>query len=222
MTQITPEILLKAYAAGVFPMAEDAGDDTLFWIDPETRGVLPLDAFHIPKRLKRTVRSGKFEIRIDQSFNEVIEACAASVSNRQTTWINERIRKLYADLFDMNHCHTVEAWADGQLVGGLYGVRLGGVFFGESMFSRVNDASKVALVHLAARLIAGGFSLLDTQFTTDHLDQFGVVEIARDEYRVMLQQALNVQGADFHLFDGDGGGGDADGARVLQLVSQTS
>ena len=217
MIKITPEVLLKAYAAGVFPMAESAEDDALYWIDPETRGVLPLDAFHVPKRLKRTVRAGKFEIKIDHSFDKVIAACAASDTDRQTTWINTRIRKLYAALFKMNRCHTVETWENGKLVGGLYGVRLGGVFFGESMFSRTRDASKVALVHLAARLIAGGFSLLDTQFTTEHLGQFGVVEIARDDYHEMLEQALSVQQADFHHFEGDG-----DGARVLQLVSQTS
>jgi len=217
MIKITPEVLLKAYAAGVFPMAESAEDEALYWIDPETRGVLPLDAFHVPKRLKRTVRAGKFEIKIDHSFDKVIAACAASDTDRQTTWINKRIRKLYAALFKMNRCHTVETWEDGKLVGGLYGVRLGGVFFGESMFSRTRDASKVALVHLAARLIAGGFSLLDTQFTTEHLGQFGVVEVARDDYHEMLEQALSVQKADFHQFEGDG-----DGAKVLQLVSQTS
>lgn len=217
MTKITPEVLLKAYAAGVFPMAESAADNALYWIDPETRGVLPLDAFHVPKRLKRTVRAGRFDIKIDHSFDEVIKACAADANDRHTTWINERIRKLYADLFKMNRCHTVEAWEDGKLVGGLYGVRLGGVFFGESMFSRTRDASKVALVHLAARLIYGGFSLLDTQFTTDHLGQFGVLEIGRDDYHNMLEHALSVQQADFHHFDGDG-----DGSRVLQLVSQTS
>ncbi len=216
MTAITPEVLLKAYAAGVFPMAETADDDALYWIDPETRGVLPFDNFHVPKRLKRTVRSGKFSIRIDHAFDAVIAACAKASSERQTTWINERICRLYSTLHELGHCHTVEAWLDGELAGGLYGVRLGAAFFGESMFSRDRDASKVALVHLAARLKAGGFTLFDTQFITDHLVQFGAVEISREEYHRRLKSALGAQ-ADFYRFRLDG-----DGETVLHSVSQRS
>lgn len=216
MTTITPEVLLKAYAAGVFPMAENAEDDALYWIDPESRGILPLEQFHVPRRLKRTIRAGRFEIRVDTAFDDVIEACAGLLPDRETTWINKRIRRLYGALFKMGRCHTVEAWLDGQLAGGLYGVRLGGVFFGESMFSRERDASKVALVHLAARLIYGGFTLLDAQFTTEHLERFGAVEIPREDYHNRLEQGLSAQ-ADFYRFRGD-----LDGAGVLQLVSQTS
>ncbi len=216
MTAITPQILLKAYAAGIFPMAESADDDALYWIDPDDRGVLPLDAIHIPRRLRRTIRAGKFEIRIDTQFDEVIEACARGEAARESTWINPRIRALYSQLFSLGFCHTVEAWHGGHLAGGLYGVRLGGAFFGESMFTRERDASKVALVHLAARLIHGGFELLDTQFVTEHLAQFGTTEVSRERYHAQLERALNIQ-ADFHSFVDDG-----DGETVLQLVSQTS
>ena len=167
--EITPEVLLKAYACGIFPMAESADDPGLYWVEPEQRGVIPLDAFHVPRRLARTVRADRFEIRIDHDFDAVIDACAAAAPGRGNTWINRRIRRLYGELFRRGHCHTIEAWRDGRLVGGLYGVRLKRAFFGESMFHRERDASKVCLVHLAARLKAGGFRLLDAQFTTDHL-----------------------------------------------------
>lgn len=216
MTTITPQILLKAYAAGIFPMAESADDESLYWIDPDSRGVLPLDAFHMPRRLRRTVRSGRFTIRIDQDFDQVIAACARAAPGRHSTWINDRIRSLYAQLFRMGFCHTVEAWIDDRLVGGLYGVRIGAAFFGESMFSLERDASKVALVHLVARLIHGGFDLLDTQFVTEHLARFGTIEISREAYHQILERALQ-HDADFHSFSGDG-----DAAAVLQLVSQTS
>jgi leucyl/phenylalanyl-tRNA--protein transferase len=211
---ITPQILLKAYAAGIFPMAESVEDDALYWIDPEQRGVLPLDAIHVPKRLRRTIRSARFEIRIDTSFQAVIDACGQATPDRPSTWINGRIRSLYGQLFALGFCHTVEAWRDGRLVGGLYGVRLGAAFFGESMFSFERDASKVALIHLAARLIHGGFTLLDTQFVTEHLLQFGTAEIERDAYHAQLEAALQGTG-DFHSFVDDAG-------TVLQLVSQTS
>ena len=189
--EITPQVLLKAYACGIFPMAESADDPGLYWIEPERRGIIPLDRFHIPHRLARTVRSDRFEVRLDHDFGAVIDACAAPVAGRRKTWINGRIRRLYGDLHAIGHGHSVEAWRDGRLVGGLYGVRLGKAFFGESMFSRESDASKVALVHLVARLVAGGFTLLDTQFVTDHLARFGAIEIGRRDYQRMLDGALD-------------------------------
>ena len=190
LLEITPTVLLKAYGCGIFPMAESAEDPGLYWIEPERRGVVPLEAFHVPRRLRRTVRQDRFRIRIDSAFEAVVEGCAQAGPKRRRTWINGRIRQLYADLFRMGHCHTVEAWLDGALVGGLYGVRLKGAFFGESMFSCERDASKVALVHLAARLRAGGFRLLDAQFITGHLTQFGAVEISRRAYQAELEGAL--------------------------------
>ncbi|MGI9415574.1 MAG: leucyl/phenylalanyl-tRNA--protein transferase [Hyphomicrobiales bacterium] len=216
MTPITPQILLKAYAAGIFPMAESADDDALYWIDPDKRGILPLDAFHLPRRLRRTVRAAPFDIKVDNAFSTVIEACAGSAPGRESTWINPRIRSLYEQLHRMGFCHTVEAWQDDELAGGLYGVKIGAAFFGESMFSRTRDASKVALVHLVARLIAGGFELLDTQFVTEHLSRFGTVEVSREDYHARLEHALQ-KDADFYSFDGDG-----DPEAVLQLVSQMS
>lgn len=188
--EITPQVLLKAYACGIFPMAEAADDPSLFWIEPDQRGVLPLDTFHIPRRLARTVRQDVFEVRVDHDFDAVIEACAEPAPGRRKTWISRRIRRLYRDLFDIGHCHTVECWEGGRLVGGLYGVRLGLAFCGESMFARERDASKVALVHLVARLIAGGFTLLDTQFITEHLSRFGAVEIGRRDYQARLDAAM--------------------------------
>jgi leucyl/phenylalanyl-tRNA--protein transferase len=188
--EITPEILLRAYAAGIFPMAQDADDPGLFWVEPERRGLFPLDGIHIPRRLARTVRQDLFEIRIDQDFDGVLDGCAAPAEGRDRTWISGRIRQLYGDLFDRGHCHTVEAWQDGRLVGGLYGVRLGAAFFGESMFHRARDASKVAFVHLAARLRRGGFRLLDAQFLTDHLATLGAIELPRDVYAPLLREAV--------------------------------
>jgi leucyl/phenylalanyl-tRNA--protein transferase len=188
--EITPEILLRAYAAGIFPMAEDAEDPSLFWVEPRARGVIPLDGVHVPRRLARTVRQDVFEIRVDTDFEGVIAGCAAPGDDRERTWINARIRRLYGELFDLGHCHTVEAWRDGRLVGGLYGVSLGATFFGESMFHRERDASKVAFVHLAARLRAGGFLLLDAQFKTDHLATLGAIEIPRRDYKKRLESAV--------------------------------
>ena len=216
MTPITPQILLKAYAAGIFPMAENVEDDALYWIDPDKRGILPLDGFHLPRRLRRTVRAAPFEIRIDTAFGDVIEACAGEAPGRESTWINPRIRSLYEQLFRMGFCHSVEAWDGEDLVGGLYGVKIGAAFFGESMFARARDASKIALVHLVARLIAGRFELLDTQFVTDHLSRFGTIEVSRDDYHARLERALQNDG-DFYSFAGDG-----DAGAVLQLVSQMS
>lgn len=191
---ITPEILLKAYAAGIFPMAEDADDPSLFWVEPRERGIIPLDGFHVPKRLARTIRSPEFTVHVDRDFDAVIAGCAAPGADREKTWINRRIRDLYGQLFDRGFCHTVEVYRDGNLVGGLYGVRLRGAFFGESMFHRERDASKIALVHLVARLKRGGFTLLDTQFVTSHLSQFGAIEVPRREYKLMLRDALDHEG----------------------------
>jgi leucyl/phenylalanyl-tRNA--protein transferase len=194
--EITPQVLLKAYTCGIFPMAESADDPALYWIEPQHRGILPLDGVHVPRRLARTLRTTELAVRIDSDIEGVIEGCAASRPGRRSTWINERIRSLYRDLFDLGHCHTVEVWNGNRLVGGLYGVALNGAFFGESMFSYARDASKIALVHLAARLAYGGFKLLDTQFVTDHLRQFGTVELNREEFHRLLETALEVE-ADF-------------------------
>ena len=192
--EITPEVLLKAYACGIFPMAEAADDPALYWIEPERRGILPLTHMHIPSRLQRTIRQGTFEVRVDSEFDAVIAGCAAARPDRQTTWINDKIRSLCKSLFAMGFCHTVETWCDGHMVGGLYGVALGGAFFGESMFSTERDASKVALTYLAARLIHGGFRLLDCQFVTEHLRQFGTIEINRAEFHAELEAALATTG----------------------------
>ncbi len=194
--EITPDILLRAYAYGVFPMADRAEDPDLFWVEPELRGVIPLDGFHIGKRLARTVRSDRFEIRIDSDFEAVISGCATPKAGRENTWINPQIRSLYHQLFDQGFVHTVESWQEGRLVGGLYGVSLGAAFFGESMFSFATDASKVALVHLVARLRAGGYRLLDTQFQTEHLAKFGTIEVPKRSYKVMLGRAIACE-ADF-------------------------
>ena len=211
--EITPQVLLKAYACGLFPMAESAEDSTLFWLEPERRGILPLDNFHVPRRLKRTIRSDLFEIRISSDFNGIIDGCAAPAADRPKTWINREIRRLYSELFHMGYCHTVEAWQGGELVGGLYGVALNGAFFGESMFSRATDASKVCLAHLVARLIVGGFSLLDTQFVTEHLSQFGTIEVSQAEYNQLLSEALQREG-DFLAFPSN-----ATGADVLNVLA---
>ncbi|EJZ21350.1 leucyl/phenylalanyl-tRNA--protein transferase [Rhizobium sp. Pop5] len=187
---ITPEILLRAYSIGLFPMAESADDPEIFWVEPELRGVLPLDDFHISKSLAKTVRRKPFEIRFDHAFDAVIAACAEETSGRPSTWINTTIRSLYSTLFDMGHAHTVEAWDGDELVGGLYGVSLGSAFFGESMFSRRTDASKICLVHLVGRLRKSGFTLLDTQFTTEHLKTFGAIDVPKADYAVMLAAAM--------------------------------
>lgn len=188
-TRLTPELLLRAYAQGVFPMAERRDDPLLFWVSPESRGIIPLDKFHVPHRLARTIRSDHFEVTVDTAFADVIRACAEPVPGRDESWINTEIAEVYTALHRKGHAHSVECRRDGELVGGLYGVRLGAAFFGESMFSRERDASKVALVHLVARMIAGRFALLDTQFLTAHLARFGAFEIPRDEYLKRLEDA---------------------------------
>ena len=216
IVEITPDVLLKAYACGIFPMAESADDPGLYWIEPERRGIIPLDAFHVSSRLARTVRADRFEVRVDSDFEAVIDGCAEPQEGREKTWINDPIRRLYGELFARGRCHTVEAWQDGKLVGGLYGVRLGGAFFGESMFHRERDASKVALVHLVGRLIAGGFRLLDTQFVTGHLKTFGALEVSRRHYHKLLENALEVEG-DFYCWPRA-----VTGAVALQPISHTS
>jgi leucyl/phenylalanyl-tRNA--protein transferase len=215
MSLITPQILLRAYAAGIFPMAESAEDNALYWIEPEERGVIPLDGLHVSHSLRKRVRQRRFEVGIDRDFSAVIDACAARTAGRKTTWINSRIRALYTQLHRMGCCHSVECRRNGRLVGGLYGVRIGAAFFGESMFSRETDASKVALVHLVARLRAGGFKLLDAQFVNPHLTRLGAIAVAKADYHRLLEPALEAD-ADFHKFSGDD-----DPDLVLQLADQS-
>jgi leucyl/phenylalanyl-tRNA---protein transferase len=188
--EITPEVLLKAYACGIFPMAESADDPALYWIEPDERGVIPLGNFHVPARLARTVRTTPFTVLIDHDFDAVIDGCAEPKRDRARTWINERIRRIYRALYEAGHCHSVEVYDDDNLVGGLYGVSLGRAFFGESMFHRARDASKIALVHLVARLKSGGYKLLDTQFVTDHLRMFGAFEVPKQRYHRLLEEAI--------------------------------
>jgi len=188
--RIPADLLLKAYASGVFPMAESASDPEVFWVRPETRGVIPLGDFHVPKSLAKVIRRGAFEVRIDSDFMGVIDGCAEAREERRNTWINGPIREAYVQLHERGHCHSVEAWHDGHLAGGLYGVSLGRAFFGESMFSRERDASKVCLVRLVERLRERRFTLLDTQFTTEHLRRFGAVDVPRRKYEQLLEKAL--------------------------------
>jgi leucyl/phenylalanyl-tRNA--protein transferase len=215
MNDFGPRELLDCYASGIFPMADAREDQRVFLIDPQERGVIPLAGFHVPRRLARTVRQDAFEVRVDSAFPAVVALCAEARPDRRETWINRPIEQLYGELHALGHAHSVECWRDGALVGGLYGVSLRGAFFGESMFSRATDASKVALVHLVARLIAGGFVLLDAQFLTDHLGQFGAQEVPRREYHKRLARALRVDAA-FHRL------ATAGGAAALQLITQAS
>jgi leucyl/phenylalanyl-tRNA--protein transferase len=201
MLPLTPDLLLSAYASGLFPMANDRHDPTIHWIEPRRRGILPLDGFHEPKSLRKQIRRRRFQVRVDQAFERVILACAERCPERPRTWLNDDLIELYCTLHRQGYAHSVESWADGRLVGGLYGVSLGAAFFGESMFSRARDASKVALVALVERLRAGGYLLLDTQFITDHLRRFGAVEIARDSYHRQLRRALETPA----VFYSDGG-----------------
>jgi leucyl/phenylalanyl-tRNA---protein transferase len=202
VSTITPQILLKAYAAGVFPMAENANDSALYWVEPDERGIIPLDSFHVSRSLRKRLRHQPFDIRIDTAFNDVITRCAEQHHTRKETWINRRIISLYSQLHKINCAHSIEAWLDDELVGGLYGVKIGAAFFGESMFSRATDASKVALVHLVARLNFGGFKLLDAQFVNHHLVQFGIKGIPKTAYHEMLEPALD-KDADFLAFRQD-------------------
>ncbi|MBO6919435.1 MAG: leucyl/phenylalanyl-tRNA--protein transferase [Rhizobiaceae bacterium] len=195
---LTPQILLKAYSCGLFPMSESADDPELFWVDPEVRGIIPLDQFHTPRSLKKVINRGVFDIRVNTAFGQVMRECAKATDDRPSTWINDTILKLYEELHETGHAHSVEAWQDGKLVGGLYGVSLGSAFFGESMFSRATDASKVCLAFLVKHMIKKSFTLLDTQFTTDHLMRFGAIDIPRDEYAIHLSKAMEVMSIPFY------------------------
>jgi leucyl/phenylalanyl-tRNA--protein transferase len=197
--ELTPELIIRAYAAGIFPMAEDAGSPDLFWVSPEMRGIIPLDRFHVSKSLRKTMRTRDFSVRVDTDFDAVIEGCATEGEDRDSTWINPEIRRLYGELFRRGYVHTVEVWDGEELAGGLYGLALGAAFFGESMFHRRTDASKIAIAHLVERLRAGGYRLLDTQFVTEHLRSLGGTEIAREVYEVQLADALAHQGNYFAL-----------------------
>ena len=210
------EDLIECYARGVFPMAEGRDDPRIYLLDPDERGVIPLDGLHIPRSLKKTVRQDVYEIRYDTAFEAVVEGCAAPAPGREETWINDGILSLYRELYQLGFAHSVECWQDGELVGGLYGVALGGAFFGESMFSLRTDASKVALVHLVAQLKAGGYILLDTQFTTEHLERLGAITIPREIYRLRLADALTIETG----FPAVPGG--MSGAQALQSSTQTS
>lgn len=215
--EITPELLLNAYASGIFPMADRRDDPELFWVDPVQRGILPLDGFHVSRSLRKNLRKTDFLVRVNTAFNQVVNACAAPALGRDGTWISTRIEDLYTDLHQRGFAHSVECWLDDQLVGGLYGVCINGAFFGESMFHTATNASKIALVYLVARLNAGGFSLLDTQFSTEHLAQFGVVEIPRGDYQNRLGEALRNGTADFYRLPSD-----ASPEAVIQFSTQTS
>ena len=217
---LSPVLLLRAYACGIFPMAESRRHREVFWVDPEVRGIIPLDAFHVPRSLARTLRRGGFEIRSDSAFDHVIRGCAEPAPGRRETWINHEILMAYVRLYRLGFAHCVECWQEGRLVGGIYGVALGSAFFGESMFSRVTDASKVALVHLVARLRLGGYTLFDVQFVTDHLRRFGAVEMPRAEYMERLTGALTGEAAFYSdLAPSEVG---AALAGVLQSSTQTS
>ncbi|MDI7774553.1 leucyl/phenylalanyl-tRNA--protein transferase [Asticcacaulis sp. EMRT-3] len=214
MADFTLDDLIQCYRSGVFPMSDARDDEYLFLVDPPLRGILPLEQFHIPARLARTVRKDDYTVRIDTAFAQIIELCAEEAYNRTSTWISHAIQDLYQALFARGLAHSVEVWRGEDLIGGLYGVSIGGAFFGESMVSRARDASKIALVHLVARLRAGGFSLLDCQFQTDHLRQFGVMEIAKADYLKLLGQAVD-QKADFYVLPSK-----TSGAEALDFVAQ--
>jgi leucyl/phenylalanyl-tRNA--protein transferase len=215
MARFTAQDLIACYAQGVFPMGEARDDPRLFLVEPEQRGVIPLDGFRFSRRLARTLRQDPFEVRVDTAFHQVVALCAEPRPGHPETWINAPIRKLYGELFDLGRAHSLECWLGDALVGGLYGVSLGGAFFGESMFSLVRDASKIALAHLVARLRLGGYALLDCQFQTEHLSQFGCLEIDRAEYKLRLSRALRGQGDYFAA-------GALTGAEVLQAISHRS
>jgi len=199
--ELTADLIVRAYKAGIFPMAEDASSPDLFWVSPEQRGIIPLDGFKLSRSMRKVMRTHPYSIRVDTDFAATIEGCATSGTDRDSTWINATIRELYGELFERGICHTVEVWDGPEIVGGLYGLAIGGAFFGESMFHRKTNASKIALAHLVERLIAGGFLLLDTQFLTDHLKSMGGIEIPRETYERMLAEALTVS-SKFRALDG--------------------
>ena len=231
MHRLDPEILLRAYSRGIFPMADSAESADIFWVEPKRRGALPLGSFHLAKSLAKTLKSERFTLTADRAFDAVLNACAEPVAERRDTWINPLISDAYRQLHRNGDAHSIEAWGpDGALAGGLYGVRIGGAFFGESMFTRQRDASKCALAALVARLHFGGFALLDTQFLTDHLASFGAREVSARAYRAQLASALGVS-ADFFAFDRGGApsplpattvSGPVSGKRIVQLLTQTS
>ena len=216
MIFISPDTILRAYASGVFPMAEDRESDELFWVDPKERGIIPLDRFHLSKRLAKSIRQSAFRITCDKAFADVMQACAAPEHGRGRTWINERIITIYTRLHEMGQAHSIECWQDDKLAGGLYGVSIGAAFFGESMFHTETDASKVALAALVGRLNAGSYKLLDIQFLTEHLKQFGAIEIPRAEYLTRLARAIELK-ADFYSLAEDASAED-----LLQAITQTS
>lgn len=216
MIFISPDTILRAYASGVFPMAEDGESDDLFWVDPKMRGIIPLDQFHLSRRLSKSIRQGTFRITRDQAFAQVMRACAAPGNDRQRTWINKRIITIYTELHQLGHAHSIECWQDDKLAGGLYGVSIGAAFFGESMFHTETDASKVALAALVGRLRAGGYKLLDIQFITAHLKQFGAREISRADYLTRLAHAIELK-ADFYSLAEE-----AESDDLLQAITQTS
>lgn len=221
--RLTTDLLLQAYRIGYFPMAEDRFSQEVFWVRPDVRGIIPLDDFHISRSLKKAVRQDRYRVTVNKAFNKVIEGCAMPQSHRWQTWINAQIMEAFQELHRMGLAHSIETWDEDQLVGGLYGVSMGAVFFGESMFSTATDASKVALVHLVARLRAGGYSMLDAQFQTGHLKQFGTVEVEADDYHIMLQKALEGQ-ARFDALDDQMSASDSSisGSTILQSITQTS
>ena len=217
--ELTPELLLEAYSIGVFPMSDHAQSETIYWVNPKHRGIIPLEQFHVPKRLARTVRAGHYKVTINTCFEAVITACAQSKRKEGSTWINPMIINNYTRLHHMGHAHSVEVWEGDALLGGLYGISLGRAFFGESMFSTARDASKVALVHLVARLVKQNFALLDAQFINEHLKQFGIVEISREDYHGFLRLALSGEA----FFAASGAGGEtALVAEFLQSRTHTS
>jgi len=240
MAALDPDLLLRAYSVGVFPMASTRDAADVFWVEPKKRGILPLDRFHLSRSLAKTIRSDRFTVTVDQAFGEIVARCAEATARRPDTWINPDIETAYAELHRRGYAHSVEAWQDGELAGGLYGVRLGAAFFGESMFSRVRDASKVALAHLVARLKVGGFRLLDCQFLTEHLASLGTIEVGREAYVALLDSALGLGSAsagaaaagpaDFFALDRGAADtddaatvfGPASGCRIVQLLGQTS
>lgn len=227
LPDLTPELLIKAYSVGIFPMSEGANDPSVFWVQPDMRGILPLDKFHLPRSLKKVMRKNPFTIKVDTAFEDVMRLCAEEAPDRDTTWINDTILQAYIGLHKIGNAHCVECWLGDELVGGLYGVSVGAAFFGESMFSRRTNASRIALTHLVHRLRLGGFQLLDTQFTTPHLERFGVIELPKEDYEILLEDAVS-QDANFFPYtdensitcDGYDGGGTSDS--ILQSFNQIS
>jgi len=239
MVALDPDLLLRAYSVGVFPMASTRDASDVFWVEPKKRGILPLDGFHLSRSLAKTIRSDRFIVTVDQAFSDVVSHCAEATARRPDTWINPEIETAYAELHRRGYAHSVETWHNGELAGGLYGVRLGAAFFGESMFSRARDASKVALAHLVARLKVGEFKLLDCQFLTEHLASLGTIEVGRDAYVALLDRALGLGSAaageasgpaDFFALDRLGTpdeeaatvSGPISGWRIVQLLGHTS